>query len=90
MSFVAAHTEAIKLGTGILILPQHNPVTTAKQVATLDVMSGGRILLGIGVGWLQEEFDASRRLLRRPGRAYRRVRRRHAGLVGRGAAVLPR
>jgi probable F420-dependent oxidoreductase len=58
MSYVAAHTEAIKLGTGILILPQHNPVITAKQVATLDLMSGGRVLLGIGVGWLKEEFEA--------------------------------
>lgn len=58
MSYVAARTETIKLGTGILILPQHRPVITAKQVATLDVMSGGRVLLGIGVGWLKEEFDA--------------------------------
>ena len=41
-----------------LILPQHSPVITAKQVATLDAMSGGRVLLGIGVGWLREEFDA--------------------------------
>ena len=49
---------AIKLATGILILPQHNPVICAKQVATLDYMSGGRVLLGIGVGWLREEFDA--------------------------------
>ena len=58
MSYVAAHTRSIRLGTGILILPQHSPVVTAKQVATLDVMSGGRVLLGIGVGWLKEEFDA--------------------------------
>ena len=46
------------LHTGILILPQHNPVITAKQVATYDHMSGGRTLLGIGVGWLEEEFNA--------------------------------
>ena len=58
MAYVAARTRTIKLGTGILILPQRNPVVTAKQVATLDAMSGGRILLGIGVGWLQEEFEA--------------------------------
>ncbi len=58
MAYVAAVTERIKLATGIMILPQHNPVTVAKQVATLDYMSGGRILLGIGVGWLKEEFDA--------------------------------
>lgn len=57
MAYVAAHTKRIKLGTGILILPQHNPVVVAKQIATLDLMSGGRILLGIGVGWMREEFD---------------------------------
>jgi probable F420-dependent oxidoreductase len=58
MAYVAAATTTIKLATGILILPQHNPVVVAKQVATLDHMSGGRVLLGIGVGWLKEEFDA--------------------------------
>jgi probable F420-dependent oxidoreductase len=58
MSYVAAATSRIKLATGILILPQHSPVVCAKQVASLDHISGGRILLGIGVGWLKEEFDA--------------------------------
>ena len=58
MAYVAGRTSRIRLATGILILPQHNPVITAKQVATLDVMSGGRVMLGIGVGWLKEEFEA--------------------------------
>lgn len=58
MAYVAAATQRIRLGTAILILPQHNPVVVAKQVATLDHLSGGRILLGIGAGWLKEEFDA--------------------------------
>ena len=58
MAWVSARTSRIKFGTGILILPQRNPVITAKQVATLDHMSGGRTLLGIGVGWLEEEFKA--------------------------------
>ncbi len=58
MAYMAAVTSTIKLATGILIVPQHNPVITAKQVATLDQMSGGRVLLGIGVGWMKEEFDA--------------------------------
>jgi probable F420-dependent oxidoreductase len=58
LSFVAAHTKTIKLGTGILILPQRNALVIAKEVATLDAMSGGRVLLGVGVGWLREEFDA--------------------------------
>lgn len=58
MAYVAAATQRVKLATGILILPQHSPVVLAKQVATLDHMARGRILLGIGVGWLKEEFDA--------------------------------
>lgn len=58
LTFVAAHTSTIRLGTGILILPQRNPVVLAKEVATLDRLSGGRVELGIGVGWLKEEFDA--------------------------------
>jgi probable F420-dependent oxidoreductase len=58
MSYIAAVTTRINLATGILILPQRNPVVAAKQIATLDQMSGGRVLLGIGVGWLEEEFSA--------------------------------
>lgn len=58
MAFVAAATRTIKLASGIIILPQHNPVVLAKQIGTLDHLSGGRIILGIGVGWLKEEFDA--------------------------------
>lgn len=58
LSFVAAATERLRLGTGILILPQRNPLILAKEVATLDRLSGGRVELGVGVGWLREEFDA--------------------------------
>ncbi len=58
MAYVAAATTKIKLATGILILPQHNPVVVAKQVASLDYLSKGRVLLGVGVGWMKEEFDA--------------------------------
>lgn len=58
LAYVAASTERIKLGTGILIVPQRNPLVMAKEIATLDVLSGGRMILGVGVGWLKEEFDA--------------------------------
>ena len=58
LSYVAAATESIRLATGILILPQRNPAVLAKAVATLDRLSGGRMMLGVGVGWLEEEFDA--------------------------------
>lgn len=58
LSYLAGVTSTIKLATGILILPQRSPVVLAKECATLDAMSNGRLLLGIGVGWLEEEFDA--------------------------------
>lgn len=58
MAYVASSTTTIKLATGIVILPQHNPVVVAKQVATLDYLTRGRVLFGIGVGWLKEEFEA--------------------------------
>ncbi|WP_380282243.1 LLM class F420-dependent oxidoreductase [Kitasatospora purpeofusca] len=58
LSYVAALTERIELGTGILILPQRNPVVLAKQVASLDVLSGGRLLLGVAPGYLEPEMAA--------------------------------
>jgi probable F420-dependent oxidoreductase len=58
LTWVAASTTTIKVGTGILILPQRSPVVLAKEVATLDALSGGRAILGVGVGWLKEEMDA--------------------------------
>jgi probable F420-dependent oxidoreductase len=58
LAFLAGQTSTLKLGTGILILPQRNPIVLAKETATLDKLSNGRLLLGIGVGWLEEEFDA--------------------------------
>ncbi|MCE9623347.1 MAG: LLM class F420-dependent oxidoreductase [Actinomycetia bacterium] len=58
LSYLAAATSRIKLATGVMILPQRNPIVFAKEVATLDQLSAGRVQLGVGVGWLKEEFDA--------------------------------
>jgi probable F420-dependent oxidoreductase len=58
LAYVASATRSIRLATGILILPQRNPVVLAKAAASLDRLSGGRLLLGTGVGWLREEAEA--------------------------------
>jgi probable F420-dependent oxidoreductase len=58
LALAAAVTERVRLGTAALVLPQRNPVQLAKQAASIDVASGGRLELGVGVGWLAEEFAA--------------------------------
>ena len=58
LAYAAAVTTTLRLATGILILPQRHPIYVAKEVATLDVLSHGRVILGIGIGWLEEEFQA--------------------------------
>ena len=57
LTYVAAHTSRIRLGTGICLVPQRQPVYTAKMVADLDYLSGGRFEFGVGIGWLREEFE---------------------------------
>jgi len=58
LTAMASVTEKIRLGTGICLVPEHNPVVLAKVVATLDWLSNGRVALGVGIGWLEEEFQA--------------------------------
>jgi probable F420-dependent oxidoreductase len=58
LSFLAAVTERIRLGTGICLVPQRNPLYTAREAADVDWLSGGRLDLGVGIGWLAEEFQA--------------------------------
>jgi probable F420-dependent oxidoreductase len=58
LAHVAGHTERILLGTGVIILPQRNPLVLAKQIASVDVLSGGRLIVGIGVGYLEPEMTA--------------------------------
>jgi len=58
LSVAAAVTRRLKLGTGICLLPEREPIITAKTIATLDVVSGGRVILGVGGGWLREETEA--------------------------------
>jgi probable F420-dependent oxidoreductase len=79
LSFLAAATSRVRLGTGICLVPQRNPVYTAKEVATLDTLSRGRVDFGIGIGWLAEEFAALQvPFARRAGRtrAYLEIMRR--------------
>jgi probable F420-dependent oxidoreductase len=58
LAYAAAVTKRIRLATGVVILPQRHPLYVAKEMATLDLLSGGRTILGIGSGWLKEEFEA--------------------------------
>lgn len=58
LTYAAAFTRTIRLGTGVLLLPQYQPLVLAKELASLDVLSGGRLIVGIGVGWAEEEYEA--------------------------------
>ncbi|SUZ91918.1 uncharacterized protein METZ01_LOCUS44772, partial [marine metagenome] len=58
LSYIAGQTSRIRLVTSVLIVPHRNPLIAAKSLATLDVLSGGRLVVGVGVGWMREEFQA--------------------------------
>jgi probable F420-dependent oxidoreductase len=63
LSYAAAVTKTVKLGTSVVIVPYRDPIVTAKIVSSLDVLSGGRFIFGVGVGWLEEEFRVLRQNL---------------------------
>ena len=67
LSYLAAATRTIKLATSVVVLPLRNPALLAKECATIDCLSGGRHILGVGVGWLKEEFRRARRSVSRAG-----------------------
>jgi probable F420-dependent oxidoreductase len=69
LAYVAGLTTTLRLATGVSVLPLRNSLVLAKQVATLDALSGGRMILGVGTGWLEEEFDAVGVPFRRRGAA---------------------
>ncbi|MFD1814701.1 LLM class F420-dependent oxidoreductase [Rhodococcus gannanensis] len=69
LSFVAGATTTLGLATGVLVAPNHNPVVLAKRLATLDVLSGGRTRICLGVGWMHEEIEACGGDFRRRGRS---------------------
>ena len=70
LSYAAAITERIGLGTGVLVLPQRQPALVARQVATLDTLTGGRVRLGLGVGWQASEYEALGENFRNRGRRF--------------------
>ena len=58
LAYAAAFTKRVRLATGVCLVPEHNPLSLAKEIATVDHLSGGRVIVGIGIGWLEEEFQA--------------------------------
>ena len=89
-AFGAALTTTLRFGSGVIVLPQRNPVHLAKQAATVDVLSRGRVMLGVGVGWLREEFAVLGAPWEERGRPHRGVHRGHAGALARPPGELRR
>ena len=88
LALIAQATERATIGTAVLVLPLRQPVVFAKQAASIDVASGGRLCLGVGAGWLEEEFDALNVPFARSRSPARRVDRDHARLLDRHPAAI--
>lgn len=58
LTWIAAHTKRLRIASGIIVLPLRNPALLAKELASVDVVSGGRLIIGVGAGWLEPEFNA--------------------------------
>src|ERR1700740_3463472 len=58
LSWIAAHTKRLRLASGIIVVPLRSPAVLAKELASIDVVSGGRLIIGVGAGWLEQEFQA--------------------------------
>src|SRR5215813_11002958 len=58
LAYLAGRTRSVRLGTGVIVLPFRNPLILAKELATVDIVSGGRLIFGIGVGYVNQEFEA--------------------------------
>src|SRR5260221_3000548 len=67
LTWIAAHTQRLRIASGIIVLPQRNPLLLAKELASVDVVSGGRLIIGVGAGWLEPEFKALGVLMERRG-----------------------
>ena len=90
LAFAAAATKKLKLGTGILLVPQHEPIVTAKAIATLDQLSGGRFIFGIGGGWNVEEMENHGAKYRDALQADARACAGHEGAVDQGRGLVRR
>ncbi len=90
LAFAAAATKKLLLGTGICLVPQHDPIVTAKTIASLDRLSGGRFLFGIGAGWNADEMENHGVRYANSLRGDARTRAGDEGAVDRGRGVVPR
>ena len=88
IAFLAGCTERLRLLTSVLVVPHRPAVLTAKILATIDVLSNGRLIVGAGAGWMKEEFDAARRALRGARQGHRRVSRGLPRAVDQGRSLL--